>query len=210
MTIEEIEAKLKEAKVDDSVVEALKSFADNKEAEKLSKELEAERGKASAILSDKKKYKEKMEALEAKLSEVYKEKLPEEERIKAELQEWKEKFEMVEKERETERAGFTKAQRDAKIADLTSSIHWADGIPHDTAKLIINSALSGLDDLSEVDKVNEVLNSVKETHKSFISAEAPSGSGGKGKNGDNNNGNDFGGAIASSIADNQAEIWGTK
>lgn len=207
MNLKDIKAKLEEAGVDAGVITAVESLDTSAEVERLSGELDAEKGKNAGILADKKKYKDRADEYELTMKKAEQAKLPEDERHAAELKELKEKIEAGNAEREADKAAFAKSQRDAKIADLTGSVHWAAGTPHDTAKLIISQALSTLDDLSDQVKVDEVLNSVKETHKSFIAAEAPGGSGSKGGTGGKDNG---GGGEASNIADNQKAIWGDK
>lgn len=207
MKLTDITAKLKDAGVDAGVITAVEALDNSAEVERLNGELDAEKGKNAGILADKKKYKERAETAEKTLSDAEVAKLPEKERIEAEKQALRDQLDAAKAEREADAAKFAKTQREAKIADVTGSVRWAEGTPHDTAKLIMSNALATVEDLSDQAKVDEVLKSVKETHKSFIAAEAPGGSGGKGGNGGNGNG---GGDEASSIADNQKAVWGDK
>lgn len=205
MKLEDIIKAVEEKELGADIISAIKALDTSEEVTRLSKELEAEQGKSSGILDDKKKYKERAENAESKLKEIEKAKLPEDERHKQEMQELKDKLEAEKVERENQAQEFAKTQREAQLADLTSSVKWADGTPHPTAKLIISNAMADVD-LSDQDKVNEALNAVKESHKSFIAAEAPGGSGAKGGSSSGGGGNDG----ASSIADNQNAIWGSK
>ena len=204
MELKDIIAKLEEKEIDSGIVDAVKNLDQTAEVERLKGELESEQGKTAGILADKKKFKERAEEAEKKIAEAEKAKLPEDERHKQELQELKDKLDAEKAEREKQAEEFAQTQRTAKLADITGSVKWASSTPHDTAKLIIKNALADVDDLSDQSKVDEILNAVKESHKSFIAADAASGSGGKGG----------GGAPPSdkspSIADNQKAIWGDK
>lgn len=203
--LSEILIELKAKDIDADIISAVEALDQSSEISKLTGDLEAERGKNAGILSDKKKYKERAEASELKLKEIETSKLPEDERREKEMLELKEKLVGEQKQREVDKAEFAKTQREAKLADLTGSIRWAEGTPHDTAKLIISKALSSVEDLTDSAKVEEVLSGVKDSHKSFIAAEAPSGAGGKGGSGGSG-----GGGEVPSIAANQAEVWGDK
>lgn len=208
MEIGKIKDALKEGGVEQSVIDAVLKLDQSAEVERLKGELEAEQGKGSGILADKKKYKERAEQAESKLKEIEDAKLPEAERQQKALQEMQEKLDAEKADREKQAADFAQAKREAALSDLTASVKWAEGTPTNTAKLIVKNAFDGVDDLTDKTKVDDVLKVVKESHKSFIAAEAPGGTGGKGGKGGNNN---VGGANdASSIADNQKAIWGEK
>ena len=204
MELKDIIKAVEEKELGADVISAIKALDNSAEVTRLKSELEAEQGKSAGILDDKKKYKERAETAELKLKDIEKAKLPEDERHKHELQELREKLDAEKAERENQAKEFAKTQREAQLADLTSSVKWADGTPHHTAKLIVSNAMMDVD-LSDKDKVADVLKQVKETHKSFIAAEAPAGAGAKGSSG-GGGGNDK----TSSIADNQKAIWGGK
>lgn len=178
MELEEIMAKLKEKEIDSTLISAIKALDNSSEIERLKGELESEQGKSAGILDDKKKYKERAEKAEKKLLDIEKEKLPADERHKQELEELRTQLESEKADREKDKAEFAKAQREARLADITGSVNWSSDTPHDTAKLIISNALNDVD-LSDSNKVNEVLTAVKETHKPFLAAAAPGGSGGR-------------------------------
>ena len=206
MELNQIIEKLEESDVGAAVVDAVKALDNSGEIERLKGELEAEQGKNAGILSDKKKYKERAEKAEAEIKKIADSKLPEEERHAKELKELTEKLEAEKAEREKQQAEFAETQRNAKLLDITGSVKWADGIPHDTAKLVISNAMKDVD-LSDKAKVDEVLTTVKETHKSFIAAEAPGGTGGKG--GGSGGGRDNSDKPAS-MKDIVAEAWEKK
>lgn len=198
---------LKKADVDGAIISAVESLDNSAEVERLKSELESEQGKAAAILADKKKYKERAEKAESEIKKVEDSKLPEEERHAKQLKEIQEQLEAERAEREKDKSEYARVQRDAKLTELASSVKWADGTPQSTAKLIISNAMTDID-LSDETKVSDIIKSVKETHKSFIAAEAPGGTGGRGNEGPK--GEPGGGASASSIADNQKQLWGDK
>lgn len=179
MELDKILEAAKEAGLNASVLDAIKGLDKSADVERLTKELDAEKGKAAGILEDKKKYKERAEKAEGDLKKIADEKLPEDERHKKELQELKERLESEKADRERQAAEFAKTQREAKIADLTGSVKWADGVPHGTSKLIVQNALAEIEDLSDKSKVEDALKNLKESHKSLIAADAPSGTGGK-------------------------------
>lgn len=207
MEIGKIIEALKGKDVDGAIIDAVKTLDRTSDIERLTKELEAEQGKGSGILADKKKYKERAEQAESKLKEIEDAKLPEAERQQKQLQEMQEKLDAEKTEREKQAADFARVQREAVLSDLTASVKWAEGTPSTTAKLIVKSAFDGIEDLTDKSKIDEVLKVVRENHKSFITAESPGGTGGKGGAGGNNGG---GTDKAPSIAENQKHIWGEK
>lgn len=207
MEIGKIVEALKGKEVDDTIIDAIKALDTSAEVERLTKELEAEQGKGSGILADKKKYKERAEQAETKLKDIEDAKLPEADRQAKQLKEMQDKLDAAQAERESDKAEFARVQREAALSDLTASVKWAEGTPASTAKLIVKNAFNDVDDLTDKTKVDDVLKVVKENHKSFIAAESPGGTGGKGGTGGNSGG---GTDKASSIAANQASIWGDK
>lgn len=206
MKLTDILAKLKEADVDQATLDAI-SALDN------SAELEAEKGKNAGILADKKKYQDRAkeaekraEDAEATLKKIEDDKLPEAERFAKEKQALEDKLAAEKAEREADKAKFAQVQREAAESDIAGSIHWTEGTPQGTAKMIIKNALAEVEDLSDKEAVDKVLNSVKDTHKSFIAAEAPAGTGDKGGTG----GKIIDGDESSTIAGNQEAVWAGK
>ncbi len=178
MELKDIIAKLKEKEIDASIIDAINGLDKSAEVERLKGELEAEQGKSAGILDGKKKYKEKVEGLEKKLQDIEKEKLPENERHKQELAELRAMLDEEKAEREKEKVEFAHTQREARLIDITGSINWSPDTPHDTAKLIVSNAMKEVD-LSDSARVDEIVATVKETHKPFLTAAAPGGSGGR-------------------------------
>lgn len=183
MEMNEIVEALGGKDVDVGVIAAIEELASSAEVERLLKELSDEQGKTAGILADKKKFKDRAEKAEAGIKTIEDGKLPAEERHARELKDMQDRLEQERADREAQASDFAKTQRDAGLADITGSIKWADGTPHSTAKLIIRSALIDVEDLSDKTKVDEILNTVKESHKTFIAASAPGGSGSKAKGG---------------------------
>lgn len=188
MTIDEIKAALKEKDVDGVVITAIDALDQSGELTRLKSELESEQGKNAGILADKKKFKERAETAEASLKKIEDDKLPADERHAKQLQDMQDKLDGEKAEREKQSADFKATQRDVALSDITGSIKWASGTPQDTAKLVIKNALSGVEDLSDKSKVDEILSSIKETHKTFIAADAPGGTGGKQMGGEKGSG----------------------
>ena len=178
MELDKIIEALKEKEVDSSVVDAIKALDQTDAISKLTKDLEAEKGKNAGILEDKKKFKERADAAEKTLKEQEDSKLSVEERVKNQIDELNKKLVEAEEAKVKQEADFKAAQRETALADITSSIKWSSSIPHDTAKLIVRNAFDGVDEL-EQSVVDGKIKELTETHKSFISAEAPAGTGGK-------------------------------
>jgi hypothetical protein len=205
MELSKIIEALKEKEIDGDVISAVKALDVSAEVEQLKKDLESEQGKNSGILADKKKYKDRAEKAEGELKKIEDEKLPEEEKHARQLQEIQDKLDAEKAQRESDKAEFERVQRDAKLSDITAGIKWSDGIPTATAKMIISNALTDVD-LADGDKVDGILKDVKETHKSFIAAEAPGGSGGKGNDSKVVNKD----AESSSMKELMNEVWQNK
>lgn len=193
--------------LDSGVIDAIKALDQSAEVARLTKDLESEQGKSGGILDDKKKYKDRAEKAEGELKKITDGKLPAEELHKKQLAEMQEKLDKETADREAQETNFKAQQREARLADITGSVKWTDGTPHDTAKLIIKSAMAELDDLSDKTKIADVLKTITESHKSFISADAPGGTGGK-SSGNGTPPNDKN--EAPSIAENQKALWGDK
>ena len=206
MKLEDIKSKLKEAGVDEAVISAVVSLDNSAEVERLKGDLTAEQGKSAGILEDKKRYKAERDAHKAALDKIETDKLPDEEKHKKAMKELQEKLDTEKAEREKQAADYAKAQRESTVSDLTGSIKWADGVPQSTAKIIIKNALAEIEDLSDKTKVDAVLKSVADSHKSLISAEAPAGSGGAGGGG----GGGGGEKTNFTLGDSVAEAWPTK
>lgn len=207
MTAKEIIKALDGKEIDSGVIAAIKELDSSAEVTRLKSELEGEQGKNSGILADKKKFKDRADKAEASLKKIETEKLPEDERHKRELEDMQTKLDSEKASREEQDANFKTQKREAAISDLTGSIKWADGIPTDTAKLVIKNALRDIDDLSDQSKVDAILTAVKDTHKSFIAAEAPGGTGGKPGGGDGG-GND--GDAPATMQDLVDDAWAGK
>ena len=193
--------------LDSGVIDAIKALDQSATVERLEKELTAEQGKSKGILEDKKRYKTERDAHKEALDKIENDKLPEEEKHLKAMKELQEKLDAEKAGREAQAADFAKAQRDAKLSDLTASVKWATGTPSDTGKLIIQNAMAGVEDLDDKAKVDEILNTVRESHKSFIAADAAGGTGNKQ---DMGGGAGVGGNEEPNIADNQKALWGDK
>ena len=205
MELKDIIKAAEEKELGADVIAGIKALDQSGEVERLGKELTAEQGKSAGILEDKKRYKAERDAHKAALDKIENDKLPDEEKHQKALDEMQKKLDVEKAEREKQAADYAKAQRDATVSDLTGSIKWADGTPQNTAKLIIQNALAGIDDLSDKTKVDEALKTVTESHKSMISAEAPGGSGDKGGGGGGG-----GEKTDFTLGDSVAEAWPTK
>jgi len=207
MELKDIIKAAEEAGVDSGVVTAIKALDNSAEVERLKKAVEDSEGKAKGILQDKKKFKERAEKAEGDLQKIADAKLPDDEKHAKQLQELQDKLDQQQKDGEKREADYAKAARDAKVSDLTTSVKWASGVPAETAKGIVKAALSGVEDLSDKTKVDEILNNVRESHKSFIAADTASGSGGKQSGGEGGSGGDD---KQPTIAENQKAIWRDK
>lgn len=204
MTLTEIIAGLDGKEIDSGVIDAIKALDGSAETERLTKELEAERGKNAGILEDKRKYKARADTAEGELKNLADSKLPEDERHLKALEAMQEQLDTAKAERDEDAKKFASSQREAKLLGLTGSIKWADGTPPATARLIVQSAMADFDDLDDK-KVAEALEGIKESHKSFIASSAPSGAGSS-----SGTGNAGEGGEKPSIAGNQKAIWGDK
>ena len=178
MKLNEIIKALEEKEIEGDVITAIKDLDQGEQVSKLTKELEAEKGKHSGILEDKKKFKERAEQAEKSLKEQEDSKLSVEERTQNQIDELNQKLADAEDAKVKQENDFKAAQRETALADITSSVKWSASIPHDTARLIVREAFKGVDDLGK-ENVAATVKELTETHKAFISAEAPGGTGGK-------------------------------
>ena len=179
MELEKIIESLESKEVGSDVINAVKALDQSGEVARLKGELDDLNGVKTGILADKKRYKSERDEARARLKKIEDEKLPENERYEKQIAEMQKQLEDERLEREQQKSDFAKQQREAKLADLTASVKWAQGTPHETAKLIVSNAMTGIEDLSDSSKVDEVLKSLTESHASFIEAKAPSGTGDK-------------------------------
>lgn len=207
MNLEDILAELGKLEASASIIDAVKALDVSDDVTRLKGELESEQGKHSGILADKKKFKDRMEKAESDLKKIETDKLPADERHERELKELQDKLSEEQTAREEQDVSFKAQQRDAKLVDLTGSIKWADGTPSSTAKLVIKNALTDVQDLSDEKAVDAILAGIKETHKSFIAADAPGGTGSKQTGGDKGGGNDDAPATMQDLVD---DAWAGK
>lgn len=179
MELDKIIEALTEKEVDSGVIDAIKALDQTEAIETLTKELEAEKGKHAGILEDKKKFKERAEKAEKGLKEIEDSKLTVEERTQNQIDELNRKLEEAEKAKVEQDNNFKAKERDASLADITSSIKWSSSIPHDTAKLIVKESFNDINDLGDKVLVERKIKELTESHKAFISADAPGGTGSK-------------------------------
>lgn len=177
MKLEDIIKTLKEKEVDSDVIDAIKGLDQSDELGKLTKELEAERGKNAGILEDKKKFKERAETAETTLKELQDKDLSVEEKTKKQMDELQQKLEAAEQARQKQENDFKAQQRESKLSDLTGSVKWSSSIPRDTAKLIVKNAFTDMDDLSDQKAIDSKLKEITEAHKAIIDSEAAGGTG---------------------------------
>lgn len=178
MDLNSILEALKEKGIDAVVMDAVKDLDQSAQIQKLTKDLEAERGKHAGILEDKRKFKERAETAEATLKDLQDKDLSAEERMNKQVAELQKKLDEAKAASEQQANEFRAQQRESALADITGQVRWVQNLPHDTAKLIIRNAFSGIEDLSK-ENVDSKLKEVIESHKAFIAADAPGGTGGK-------------------------------
>ena len=177
MELDKIIDAAKEKELGSDVIAAIKALDNSGEIERLTKELDSEKGKAKGILEDKKRYKAERDEHKTALNKIETDKLPTEEQHAKALKDMQDKIDKSELDRKADADNFAKVRRDASVSDLTGSINWTKSTPADTRKLIVKNALSGIEDLSDKAKVAEVMKSLTESHAGFISADAASGTG---------------------------------
>jgi len=178
MEIEEIIKAVEGKDIGSDVIAAIKGLDQSGEVERLKKELGDEQGKSKGILADKKRYKEERDAHKAAIDKIENDKLPTEEQHAKAMQELQDKLTQSETDRKADADKTALATREAKLAKLTGSVKWANGVPQESASLIVKSAMANIDDLGDESKVGEALKTLTESHKSLIEAKAPAGSGG--------------------------------
>jgi hypothetical protein len=184
MKLEEVKKILTDAEVDSAVIDAVIATDDTPEIDALKKDLDAEKGKTAGILDDKKKFKERAETAESKLKEIEDGKLSEDERTAKRIKELEEKLESEKADRVRQEQEIALKERDAQLSSIVASVKWADGVPTETAKLIVEKAFKDVEDLADADKVKAVTATMTEAHKSFITAGAPKGKGTKAESGE--------------------------
>ena len=179
MELTDIIKAAKEKELGADIIAGIEALDQSGEVERLKGELTAEQGKSGGILEDKKRYKAERDAHKAALDAIETDKLPAEEKHEKAMKELQAKLDKQQANSDKREADYAKAQRDSTVSDLTGSIKWSDGVPQGTAKLAVQAALAGIDDLSDKTKVDAALKAVTESHKSMIAAAAPAGSGDK-------------------------------
>lgn len=183
MELDKIIEALKDKDVDSAIIDAVKGLDQGEAVGKLTKELEAEKGKNAGILEDKKKFKERAEVAEKQLNELQEKDLSIEERTKKQLEDLQAKLDEAEAKRVEQETNFKAQQRESALSDIAGGINWTSSLPRDTAKLIVKNAFNDVDDLSDKSVVESKVKELTETHKAFIDAAAPSGTGAKSGNG---------------------------
>ena len=183
MELDKIIEAAKGKELGSDVIDAIKALDTSGTVARLESELSAEQGKNKGILDDKHKFKTRAEAAEKTLQEQTDSKLPAEELHKKQLQEMEEKLAEGTRLREEQDKTFKAQTRDNALLKLGGAIKWAKTVPQGTRELLVKQAFTGTNDLSNESAVSEVVKSLTESHASFISADAPSGSGDKGKGG---------------------------
>jgi len=202
MELKDILKAAKEKELPADVIAGIEALDQSAEVLRLDKELTAEQGKSTGILEDKKKYKDRAEKSESELKKIEDGKLTADELGAKKLEEAEARILTAEQGLETQKKETAAKERANKILTLTSSIKWAEGVPKDTAALIIKNATAGIDDLSDKTKLDAALKAVTESHKALISAEAPAGSGDKGGGGGGSNDK-----TTFTLADSVKEAW---
>lgn len=187
MTKEEAIKALKDAGVDEAAIAAL--TADDGTADKiaaLEAKLEAESGKASGILSDKKKAQQRADELQAQIDELKGKDLGEVERMKLELERAASKIEALTNESETLKTQYSQEKRDAQLAKIGNSLKWLDSVPENIRNLTIKNDFADLEDLGNEVMVKERLKSLSENYAGLLASDAPSGAGSKAGQGSSN------------------------
>jgi hypothetical protein len=206
MELDKIIEAVKDKELGSDVIDAIKALDQTGTVERLTKELESEQGKSKGILDDKRKYKDRAETAENTLKEQADSKLPADELHKKQLQELEDKLAEGTRLREEQDATHKADARENATLKINSGIRWdSKRMPATSSLLLTKNALAGIDDLSDASKVSEVVKSLTESHASFISANAPSGSGDKGVGG--NGGASGSDNKPSSMKDIMADVW---
>lgn len=147
--------------------------------EALTAKLEASEGKASGILSDKKKAQAKAEELQAKIDEIEGKGLGEAERLQRDLEKMQSKLE-AEIQAKTEIENNWKAdKRKAQLSQVGNKFKWLDSVPEKTRNMILESEFSDIDDLGNEVLVKDRLKTVSESYAGLLAANVPSGAGSK-------------------------------
>jgi hypothetical protein len=204
MELDKIIEALTEKEIATEVIDAVKSLNGSDAVEKLTKDLEAERGKAAGIVEDKKKFKTRAEAAEKELKELQGSKLTVEERTQNQIDELNRRLEEADKAKIEQENQFRVKEREAALADIAGSIKWSESIPHDTAKLIISNGFSDIEDLGDKVLVERKVKELTESHKAFINAESPAGLGSRSDGAPGDEGK------AATMQDLMAEQWQDK
>ena len=186
MTKDEKIAKLKEAGLDDSAIEAIMSVEPSGELEVLKAKIAEAEGKANGILGDKKKAQQKAEELQAKLDELEGNGLGEAEKLKLEVERMKSKLEKAEADKAAIEGNYTAEKRNATLAQIAAKMKFLDTVPEDMRSLIVSNELNDLEDLGNTVLVDERLKSVSTKYAGLLAADVPNGAGSKanGNNGD--------------------------
>lgn len=178
MTKAEKKAKLKEAGLEDSVIEEMIAGEDNtaKIAALEAKIAEAE-GKAGGILADKKKFQQKVDELQSKLDELEGKGLGEAEKLKLEMSRMQAKLDKAEKDKTDLESSYKTEKRNAELGKIAQKLKFLDSVPDDTRTLLISNELKDLEDLGNTVLVEERLKVVSEKYAGLLAADVPNGAG---------------------------------
>lgn len=179
MKRDEALAKLKEQGVDESLINALMDDGGmNERVKALEAKLEAESGKSSGILSDKKKAQQRAEELQAKLEELEHKDLGEVDKLKLEMQRMQSKLEQAESQKAEIEGKYSTEKRDYELNKIAGNLKWLDTVPENIRKLTIQNEFADMDLGNEI-LVKDKLKSMSESYAGLLASETGSGAGSK-------------------------------
>ncbi len=143
----------------------------------LEAKLEATEGKASGILSDKKKAQQRAEELQARLEELETKDLGEVEKMKLENQRLMSKLEAIEQAKTELEQTYNTEKRDYSLNKIGGQLKWLDSVPENLRKMTLQSEFADLQDLGDDTLVSQRVKSIAEKYSGLLASDAPSGAG---------------------------------
>lgn len=149
-------------------------------------------GRVGGITEQKKKAQADLAAVTAQLEQLSQGNLSEVEQLKADLAKQQSATKALNDSLLAQQTQLAAEQRQAKIASITKSVNFLDGIPDSVQQQTVSMAFDGIEDLTDNTATGAIIATLRETHAGMIKAVgAPAGSGGHGNNG--GSGTDLGG-----------------
>jgi len=175
MSLEDVMAKLSEVLSKEELAEIQglsKAPESNDQMEALTRKEKEANAKAARILEEKKKIKAENETLLERLEKLESTGLSDIEKMQKDLEKANKATAKYEAELKSVQESHAKSIRSQTLGVIQSKVNFLDIVPEDMRKMSLESAFTGVEDLSDENAVNDTLRNYMEKHKSIIAAES--------------------------------------